>query len=163
MVSKNFIKGIKYEIANRAFALDAIGRIANRVKGRPEYAFWHSYEQLEKFSAPKYEKFAVKLGLDPTPSFYTKSRAWSTCLIPTSLLGPTLKLVCFLTKIYLKDLKKVRELGNIEDVDFLDYMVEQEELQIKLMELAILGRYSEISKKTDSFILSYSEDGSFIG
>lgn len=156
MVSKKFIKGIKYEIANRAFALDSIGRISNRVKGRPEYLFWHSYERLERFSAPKYAKFAEKLGLDVTPSFYTKSRAWSTNLIPTLLLDPTLKLVCFLTKIYLKDLKKVRELGNIEDKDFLDYMVAQEELQIELMELAISRKYNEIVHKTDSFILSNS-------
>lgn len=158
MVSKKFDKGIKYEIANRAFALDSIGRISNRVKGRPEYTFWHSYERLEKFSAPKYAKFAKKLGLDATPSFYTKSRAWSTCLIPTFLLGTTLKLVCYLTKIYLKDLKMVRNLGNIEDMEFLDYMVAQEELQIELMELAISEKYSEIAHKTDNFILSYSND-----
>ncbi|WP_436863542.1 hypothetical protein [Acinetobacter haemolyticus] len=158
MVSKKFIKGIKYEIANRAFALDSIGRIANRVKGRPEYIFWHSYERLEIFSAPKYAKFAKKIGLDGTPSLYTRSRAWSTCLIPTLLLAPTLKLVCFLTKNYLKDLKKVRELGNSEDMEFLDYMVAQEELQIELMELAISRKYNEIVHKTDSFILSYSRE-----
>ncbi|WP_228296576.1 hypothetical protein [Acinetobacter seifertii] len=157
VVSKKFIKGIKYEIANRAFALDSIGRISDRVKGRPEYTFWKSYEKLEKFSAPKYAKFAEKIGLNSTPSFYTKAKAWSTSIIPIPLIDPTIKLLCFLTKIYLKDLKKLRDLGRKEDIDFLNYMVAQEELQIELMELAILKRYVRIIDKVDDFIIRNSD------
>lgn len=156
MASNKFMKGMKYEIANRAFALNAIERISNRVKGRPEYVFWSSYVELEKFSAPKYFEFAKKIGLDPSPSAYTRIRAWSTNLIPTLLFGSTLKLVYVLTKAYLNDLKKVRDLGNSEDMKFLDYMIAQEELQIELMELAIEKKYSEIRSKTTDFIDLYT-------
>lgn len=158
MASCKFMKGMKYEIANRAFALNAIERISNRVKGRPEYIFWNSYVELEKFNAPKYLKFAKKLGLDPTPSLYTRTRAWSTNLIPIFLFGPTLKLVYVLTKVYLKDLKKIRDLGSLEDMKFLNYMVAQEELQIELMELAIAKKYSEIKSKTSDFINLYANE-----
>lgn len=155
MLSEDFISGIKYELQNRAFALRAIAHIANRVKGTPEYVFWSSYEKLEEFNTPRYSSYAKKLGLDASPTFFTKAKAVTISSTPSFLLDDLLKLVYSKTKVYMEDLKKVHALGPIEDGAFLDYMIAQEQVQIEFMELAISKQYPEITSKLNNFIEKY--------
>lgn len=157
MLSEDFISGMKYELQNRAFALRTIERIAVRVEGEPEHIFWSSYEKLEKFNTPCYAAYAKKLGLDTTPSSFTKAKASMISATPGILLDALLKLVYSKTQVYMQDLKKVRSLGPSEDNEFLNYMIAQEQVQIELMELAIKKRYGEIQPKIDSFIKHYQD------
>jgi hypothetical protein len=155
MLSKEFIHGIDYELQNRAFALKAITRIAQRVQGTPEHIFWSSYERLEKFNTPRYATYAKKLGLDPSPSFFTKAKALTVSSTPSVLLDELLKLVYSKTKVYMEDLKNVRALGPEDDNQFLDYMIAQEQVQIELMELAINKQDNQIKPKIDQFFESF--------
>lgn len=157
MRSQQFLNGINYELQNRAFALIAIARIANRVQGTQEYIFWSAYESLERFNTPHYFAYAEKLGLDATPSFLTKAKASLISSTPSFLLDELLKLVYAKTKVYLEDLKQVHAQGTEADREFLDYMLAQEQVQIELMELAIKKQYREISPKIDHFIQHYRD------
>ncbi len=158
MLSKKFIEGIEYELQNRAFALRAIERIANKTVGTPEHIFWSSYEQLEKFNVPRYAAFAKKRGLTTAPSFFTKAKAWSVSSTPSCLLDALLKFVYTKTKVYLEDLKKVSALGVIEDKSFLDYMIAQEVIQIEMMELALNKQFSAIAPKLKQFKSIYNNN-----
>lgn len=155
MRSQQFLNGIHYELQNRAFALIAIARIANRLKGTQEYIFWSAYEKLEQFNTAHYFAYAEKLGLDATPSFLTKAKASLISSTPSFLLDELLKLVYAKTKVYLEDLKQVHALGADTDREFLDYMLAQEQVQIELMELAIKKQYREIPSKIEQFIQHY--------
>lgn len=155
MRSQQFQNGIHYELQNRAFALSAIVRIANRVQGTQEYIFWSAYESLERFNTPHYLAYAEKLGLDATPSFLTKAKASLISSTPSFLLDELLKLVYAKTKVYMEDLKQVHAQGTEADREFLDYMLAQEQVQIELMELAIKKQYREIPPKIEQFIQHY--------
>lgn len=56
---------------------------------------------------------------------------------------------------YVEWMRGLRVLGPSEATEFLDFMVEQEELQVEMMRLALEGRHSEIAGCTEEFFLMY--------
>ncbi|MDR0242187.1 MAG: hypothetical protein LBJ65_11360 [Burkholderia sp.] len=160
MIASTFAKGFKGEIQNRAFAIRAIGRLANRLDGDPRQPLWAAYLKLEEFNVPIYRQAAARWGLDVTPKAGTLIKAWMLGSVPKCLLGPFLKLVYSKTVVYCEELRRLRNIGPSDSRDFLDYMVDQEDLQIEMMRLSLDGQDAALARKIDSFFNKY--DGKFM-
>jgi hypothetical protein len=156
MPSKTFIKGFRHELANRAFAFLAVGRMAERLAGDARGLFWKTYRDLEVFNGPRYEAAARRWGLGVTPGMLSRLKAWAISSVPKAFHGLLLKLVYRETLKYLEWLKDLRRQGPADAGAFLDYMVHQEEVQIEMMRMALSGRYSEIAGSADDFFLKYN-------
>ena len=85
-------------------------------------------------------------------------KALAVSSLPARLHGPLLRFIYRETLKYLEWLKKLRQQGPANARRFLEYMVEQEEVQLEMMRLALAGRYAEIARCADDFFLKY--DGS---
>lgn len=155
MPSKAFIKGFKHELANRAFALMAVRRMTVRLEGDPWHTFWKTYWELEILNARRYEAAALTWGLDCAPGFRTRLKAWLVSSVPRCLMAALVKFVLKETVAYAKWLGDLRTAGPSYASVFLDYMVEQENLQIELMRLALDGRHSEIAVHANDFFWKY--------
>ncbi|KEZ04298.1 hypothetical protein GQ57_19135 [Burkholderia sp. MSh2] len=155
MPSNEFSKGFKGEIQNRAFALRAIGRLANRLEGDPRQPLWAAYLRLEEFNEPIYRQVAGRWGMDVTPGTGTLIKAWVLGSVPKFLLKPFLKLVYSKTVVYCDELRKLRSIGPSNSRDFLDYMVDQEDFQIEMMRLSLDGQDAVLARKIDSFVQKY--------
>ncbi|WP_322085239.1 hypothetical protein [Burkholderia sp. BCC1999] len=160
MITSHFARGFKGEIQNRAFAIRAIARLANRLDGDPRQSLWAAYLRLEEFNAPIYRQAAARWGLDVAPNTGTLLKAWVISSVPKLLLRPFLKLVYSKTVVYCEELRRLRNIGPSDCRDFLDYMVEQEDLQIEMMRLSLDGQDAVLARKVDSFVKKY--DGKFM-
>lgn len=158
MASKAFIKGFRHELANRTFAFLAIGRMAERFAGHERGLFWRSYLDLEVFNRPRYALAARRWGLGTKPGTFTRLKALAVSSVPARLQKPLLRFIYRETLKYLEWLKTLRQQGPVDARRFLVYMVEQEEVQLEMMRLALAGRYAEIAGCADTFFLKY--DGS---
>lgn len=156
MPSRTFINGFRKELANRSFALIAVRRMAERLQGDERHVFWQTYRDLELFNAPRYAAAARSWGLEVTPSVATRLKGWAVSSAPKCLFGPLMKSVHRQTVDYLDWLYELRQSGPAEAAPFLDYMVEQEALQVDMMRLALSGRYAEITRHADDFFLKYN-------
>ncbi|MCO6057636.1 hypothetical protein NG726_13275 [Pseudomonas sp. MOB-449] len=156
MPSKAFIKGFRHELANRAFAFLAVGRMAERLEGDVRGLFWKTYRDLEVFNRPRYEAAARRWGLEVTPGMLSRLKARAVSSVPKACHGLLLKVVYRETLKYLEWLKDLRRQGPADASAFLDYMVHQEEVQIEMMRIALSGRYSEIASRADDFFLKYN-------
>ncbi|HHK0531378.1 MULTISPECIES: hypothetical protein [Pseudomonas] len=155
MPSKKFLKGFKHELANRAFALMTVRRMAGRLEGDPWFSFWKTYWDLEVLNARRYEAAALIWGLDPAPGFATKLKAWLVSSVPRCLMVVLVKFVLKETVAYAEWLRDLCSEGPSGASAFLDYMVEQEDLQIELMRMALAGRHREIAGYAEDFFLKY--------
>lgn len=156
MFSKAFIKGFRYELANREFALRVVTRMAERTSEDGKQAFWITYSELEQFNAMHYRAVAQLWGVDVEPSWITRFRAWAAGGLLILLQGPMMRFVYSETVKYVTVLRNLRKIGPADAALFLNYMVEQEELQIRMMELAFTERYAEVGEMVDMFFLKYS-------
>ncbi|MFD5695310.1 hypothetical protein [Streptomyces rubiginosohelvolus] len=161
MLSGEFTKGFQHELANRAFALRSTEGIAKRLHGDPRHAFWASYVKLERFNAPRYQQAATQWGLDAQPTLWTKARGAASGAAPKLLLTPFLKFAHPKTVEYLEDLRRLRAIGPPDGEAFLDYMVNQEALQVEMMQLALEKRYPEVARRVDEFLLKYRDQQTF--
>ncbi|MFB7103708.1 hypothetical protein [Streptomyces hydrogenans] len=155
MFSEGFTKGFAYELQNRHFALISMSGVARRLDGDPRSAFWGGYSRLERFNVPRYEQAALRWGMDAKPTAWTKARGTLVGATPEFMLHSLLKFAYPKTVKYLEELRRVRGLGPGDGKAFLDYMVDQEVVQIEMMRLALGGRYSEITPKLDEFFGTY--------
>ncbi|PWU30862.1 hypothetical protein DK254_08230 [Pseudomonas sp. RW407] len=155
MPSKEFIEGFRQELANRSFALITVRRMAARCRGSDWHMFWQAYWDLEILNARRYEAAALRWGLDPTPGLPTKLKAWIVSSVPRCLMVGLVKFVHGKTIAYVDRLRDLRQSGPAETVAFLDFMVEQEELQVEMMRLALAGRHSEMRACAEGFFLKH--------
>lgn len=151
MFSEAFAKGFRYELANREFALRVVTRLADRVTGEEERSFWSTYSELERFNSIHYRAAAQLWGFDIQPGYLTKLKAWVVGTLLIILQGPMLKLVYDETVKYVDSLRNLRSMGPPDASLFLNYVVEQEELQVRMMQMAFTERFSEVSDIVDAF------------
>ena len=156
MPSKKFISGFRHELANRAFALIAVRRMAERLQGDERRVLWKTYWDLERFNTPRYTAAAQQWGVAFKPGLLPLLKAWLLSSVPRVFIGLLLKLVHRETVKYLKWLNRLREIGPADAQGFLNYMIEQEDLQIEMMRLALADRYTEIAWCADRFFLKYN-------
>lgn len=156
MFSNGFAKGFRYELANREFALRVVTRMADRASEVEERSFWTAYSELERFNAIHYRAAAQLWGFDIEAGYLTKLKAWAVGGLLILMHGPMFKFVYDETVKYVEVLKNLRNIGPADASLFLNYVVEQEELQVKIMQMAFLERYSEVSEIVDAFFLKYN-------
>lgn len=152
MISEDFARGFRYELANRAFALRATNGVARRLDDDPRRCFWASYARLEQFNAPRYREAARRWGMDPSPRAWTRFRGAASGAAPKALLNPLLKLAHPMTVDYVAELRRLRTIGPEDGDAFLGYVVDQEVLQVEMMRLAIAGRHNEVVHLVESFL-----------
>lgn len=152
-----FMEGMRYELANRAFSLQVSERLSQRLEGEIQQQFWLDYLKLEKFNAPRYQAVAVKLGLETRPGCWTGFKAWLVGSVPTFYLETALESAYEKTAIYLDKLQELQRIGPQEQRVFLDYMLAQEVLQLKMMDLALAGRYEDVSREVNNFITQHTK------
>lgn len=157
MPSAEFDKGFQHELANRAFALRAMEGIARRLHRDPQLPFWDGYAALERFNLPRYEKAASRWGLEARPGWWTRTRGAAIGATPKPLLGRLLKFAYPKTVAYRDELRRLRGIGPEDGKVFLDYMVDQEDLQVEMMQLALDRRYAEVTPAVDAFFLKYRD------
>lgn len=151
-LSEAFLSGFKYEIGNRAFALLTMKGISGRLAGDRRNLFWNSYYELEKFNQPRYAQAARLLGVDPSVGWEPRFRGWLIGSTPKALLTTLQKYVYPKTIAYLEELKAVAAAGPADAAPFLAYMVEQEEVQIEMMRLALADEYEQIPPLLAEFL-----------
>ncbi|MFE3455768.1 hypothetical protein ACFXJ8_43370 [Nonomuraea sp. NPDC059194] len=161
MHSKEFTKAFEYELQNRAFALRAMFGIARRLHGDPQNDFWGGYARLERFNVPRYAEAAQRWGLDPQPQTWTRIRGTVIGATPKFMLRSLLKFAYPKTVEYLEELRRMRGLGPDDGKAFLDYVVDQEVVQIEMMQLALNERYPEITRNLEAFFQKYSDKDLF--
>jgi hypothetical protein len=156
MPSPKFLKGFRHELANRAFALAAVRRMASRLQGQQSHPFWKTYADLERFNQPRYQAAANRWGLDTTPGVLTRLKSWLLSSVPRPLQGLLLRIVHRETVKYMAWLQGLRKIGPADAQRFLDYMIDQEQLQLDMMRLALNGRYRDVVRQADTFFLKYN-------
>ncbi|MER8041213.1 hypothetical protein ACWEP8_27050 [Streptomyces hydrogenans] len=161
MLSKEFTKGFDYELQNRQFALISMSGVARRLDGDPRSSFWGGYSRLERFNVPRYEQAALRWGMDAKPTAWTRARGTLIGATPTFMLHSLLEFAYPRTVKYLEDLRRVRGTGPDDGLAFLDYMVDQEVVQIEMMQLALKGRFSEITPRLEEFFGRYEGEELF--
>lgn len=150
------MRGFRHELANRAFAVVAVRRMSERLQGDERRIFWATYWELEKFSAPRYAAAAESWGIVFKPGIWPVLKARIISSVPKGLLRLLLRIVHSETVKYLKWLQGLKQIGPSDASTFLDYMVEQEELQVEMMQLALSNRYVEIVERVDMFFLKHN-------
>ncbi|MFF2777404.1 hypothetical protein ACFVU3_21135 [Streptomyces sp. NPDC058052] len=161
MYSAEFSKGFDYELQNRQFALISMSGVARRLGRDPQVAFWGGYSELERFNVPRYEQAARKWGMNTEPTAWTKARGSLVGATPKFMLRSLLKFAYPRTVKYLDDLRRVRGAGPGDGRKFLDYMIDQEVVQIEMMRLALNQRFSEIAPELESFFRRYENEDLF--
>ena len=151
-LNDTFLAGFKYEIGNRRFALLTMKGISSRLTGDRRNLFWNSYYELEKFNQPRYAAAAQSLGVDASIGWGPQFRGRLIGSTPLFLLGALTKYVYPKTIAYLDALKAVQAAGPDQARSFLAYMIEQEELQIEMMRLALADEYEEIPPLLADFL-----------
>ncbi|MDH0646964.1 hypothetical protein N5D48_09795 [Pseudomonas sp. GD03858] len=155
MPSHTFLKGFRHELANRAFAYLAVRRMADRLQSEPAQSFWSAYADLEAFNQPRYHAAACRWGVDPRPGPLTRLKARLVSSVPRPLQRLLLRLVHHETTKYLAWLRRLRQQGPADAGRFLDYMIDQEQLQLDMMRMALAGRYRDVVRHADDFFLKY--------
>ncbi len=155
MISREFARAFRHEIANRSWALRSTSGIARRLEADPSRAFWAAYVRLEEFNAPRYRRAAQRWGLDPDPGPWTRLRGAVSGAAPRVLIAPFLKYAYPKTVEYVEELRRLRDMGPGDGAAFLDYVVEQEVLQVHMMRLALEGRYAEVVALVEEFLLAH--------
>lgn len=155
MPSEQFTHGFRHELANRSFALRCTEVIVGHLHGDPRHAFWESYAELERFNAPRYAQAADRWGLNTQPSIWTRLRGATAGAAPKPRLTPLLKFAYPTTVAYLEELHRLRSIGTRDGKAFLDYMVNQEALQVEVLQLALTTRYQEAATRVDEFLAKH--------
>ena len=152
MRTDDFPAGIRYEVANRAFALRTVERLSRRFEGSDQQAFWLAYLKLEQFSAPHYRALAERLEVDSHPGLWTRFRAAVVASDPGFMMERTLRSMLSRTEIYVGRLNQLQSIGPADESEFLDYMVAQEALQVEMLRLAVSGQYGDAAAKVEAFV-----------
>lgn len=150
-----FEAGMLKELENRAFAIRAIKRLSMRLATNPRRPLWQTYAALEDFNVPLYAAAAERLGLRFEPGLWTKLRAWLVGSVPIAFHRKFLQFVLKQTTEYLKELEELRAIGPASEREFLDYMVDQEVVQIDLMKLGVDGAYWKMPAALEGFVSRY--------
>ena len=147
-----FRDGFRSELANREFARRAMAILAERTAGLESAAFWRGYHELEELNAPRFAAAARRLNAAPSRPRAALARGWVTGHTPAAVLPELLRFAYPRTVEYAADLRRLRDIGPLSEREFLDYMVRQEDLQVRMMHSALLGEYEAITAMVQEFI-----------
>ena len=145
----------QYEINNRAFARKTIPYIAEMMKGSEEEGFWIAFSRLEKLSEPLYADMANKHGLEIN-TLKVNIKTWTLNFAMRIAPGKAMKLRSDATLKYVEKLKLLPGLSNPDERAFFEYVLAQEQIQLKGVQLRNQGKYDDAADVINSFVDSFS-------
>lgn len=148
----SFSAGFGYELANRVFARRSMALLAERTKQLDSAPFWQAYHRLEEFNAPRFAAAAERMKIAPSNLRVAQIRGWATGRTPHALLTELLRFAYPRTVEYAQDLRRLAADGPETERQFLDYMVRQEDLQVRMMHAALQKNYAQITTMVEEFI-----------
>ena len=152
LISPTFKKLLHREIQTRAYAKLAVDVIHESKQGKPDFIFWSAYRKFEGMNQLKYKHFACKYGEPMAPSFFTRIKEFSG-RIPFKLLpGISLRVMRDSTVRYVEVLKKLKAETPPEDLEFAQYIVAQESVQILALTHAMDKNWDLAAGVLDDFI-----------
>ncbi|MFE3178386.1 hypothetical protein ACFXPA_43305 [Amycolatopsis sp. NPDC059090] len=146
----DFEDGFRFELANREFARISMTLLASRAAAHELGPFFAGYARLEAFSAPRYRAAAERLSIRYRPNLRTRARGWLTGHTSKPLLRELLRIAYPRTVEYAEDLRCLA--ASETPGDFLDYLVRQEDLQVRMMHAALIGNASDVPGMVEEFI-----------
>jgi len=152
MKSRDFVKGISYELEGRATMRAITASLSDRFEEGELHVYWSSYNRLEEFSKGRYEKVARRLGIELPGNTWILTKAKIVSFLPEFAILLVLKDLRERTIVYIDKLQKIAEIGPVEEGEFYGYMIRQEKLQVELMDLALSGKYMVADDVVNQFI-----------
>ncbi|MFD2470366.1 hypothetical protein [Amycolatopsis silviterrae] len=153
----DFEDGFRFELANREFARLSMSLLASRAATHELGPFFVAYARLEEFSAPRYLAAAERLSIRFRPSPRIRVRGWLTGRTPRPLLRELLRIAYPRTVEYAEDLRRLAASGPPGEESFLDYLVRQEDLQVRMMHAALAGKPGDALKAAEEFVGRWSQ------
>ena len=141
------------EVQNRAFALKSATKMAEKSRDEADEQFWGSWVAFEQFLQLAYAPYARKFGLSQEPRGMASLQAGlgslAADLLPDAMMfGELLSQ----TVNYLEKLKELDRLAPKEHAAFFSFVVQQEEAQIKALELRVKGKFNEAADLLNAFV-----------
>ena len=148
-----FEKIFQYELNNRAFAYISVTSLAEKMAETEQADFWHAYARMEQLSQPRYQKASEKYGLKVN-SFLVKLKVWGTDLAFMLFPKKMLSIMTDATHAYVEKLKPLPDLARLEDREFFEYVVAQEQAQAHALTHAVGERYDLAAFTINEFLAS---------
>lgn len=162
VLSPEFIDGMSYELNGRAAMYAITANMAARFGRGPKHVYWSAYHRLESFSRPRYRAFAERFGIQLPGKTWISIKSKALSGLPVIMLPSIFSDLRKRTIVYVDKLRALSEIGPAEESDFLDYMVRQELLQVKLMDLLLRNEYLAAEELVADFIARESLVGELI-
>lgn len=156
VLNAEFTKGMAYELDGRATMHALTANQAKRSADPALRAYWRAYHRLEEFSRPRYEEKARELGIALPNQRWIAAKARVFSWLPGFMFSRAMADLRSRTIIYVDTLRRLAELGPAEGQAFYAYMVRQELLQVRLMDLALAGDYLAAEPLVAGFIAQES-------
>ena len=145
------------EVQNRAFALKSARKMASQASSHEDKQFTAAWVAFEEFLQSKYAPFASKYNLSQEAGLIANIQAGLDVLglnvLPNAI---ALKMMLDQTVNYNEKLKELRKIAPEEEKEFFEFVVDQEELQIAGIKLAIEGKMKEATELVTDFIKKHS-------
>lgn len=145
-----FTELFQKELTNRATARKAADIFRNRDNGQGQAEFWGSYYKLEEITLGIYTPVAKELSLEPN-NFMAGIKGYAAAafqwVAPQKFVG-TLQGA---TAKYLEELKGSRTVVPLKHSAFYEYVLDQEDVQVKALSLAQQNNYQDAKSLVDSF------------
>ena len=150
---KKFMELFDMEIQNRAFALKGSVNAKDNASTDGDKIFFGAWLEFEQFLQKKYAPFAEKYELSQEPKSMANIQAGlgeiALNILPDSVMRKGMRNQ---TIQYLEKLKKLQRVAPLEDADFFNFVVKQEELQIDALQFWIDGENEEAAKLLKNFM-----------
>lgn len=155
--NKAFLKALRHEIQNRAFALTALRPLLSKYSAPEDVAFFKAWIAFEEYNQRRYAPYAEKYRISQTAGWSARLRA-GMANRAAALLSERVVLNFMLkeTKNHVSKLAAMAELGPQEDKSFLSYVVKQERLQVELLELRIKGETRKATTLLTCFVSEHA-------
>ena len=156
-IDKKVAELFEMEIQNRAFALKSARKMASQASSDEDKYFTAAWVEFEEFLQTKYAPFASKYNLPQEAGLIANIQAGLGVLglnvLPNAI---ALKTMLDQTVNYNEKLKELRKIAPIEEKAFFEFVVDQEEVQIEAIKLAIQGKMKEAADLVTDFVKKHS-------
>ena len=151
-IPREVLDTLDYEYSNRAFALASATRLADATREPREQAFWRAFLALEQHNRQRYAPQAAQFGIDPQGSFYDGVRSWFVSLAVSVAPERTLNKLLINTRVYVPRLQRLQQIGPPEHMDFFDYVVAQEKVQLETLEYILDDEWEAATQRLQEFV-----------
>lgn len=156
-IAPQFIKLLTYEIQNRAFALNSVGRFIEDRADEPDEKVWRSYFALEQLNRRKYRPVAEKFGIPQDATLITDARTWIGGVFFGLFPETATRIIRGATVSYVEKLEELERLAGSEDKEFFRYVVMQEKAQADALALLANGEAERAAAVIDAVVVKFGD------